>query len=180
MKRLLLVLLALSTLAVGVGSAAAANNTTTTTATGPPVATGGHPVAVDGVLSVQGWTYENGRMNVTLQAAQYKSATLAASAESTGRVAQAAYRQVILQRGETRTVSLPADRVDGQASVSVTTGACIASGSCPTIYSNDNTGPWLTGSAEVGWLGGAGLALFSCVAMGWYVMRRGGNSPEVA
>lgn len=182
MKRLLLVALALSTLAIGVGGAAAANNSTTTatSSSGPAVATGGHPVAVDGVLSVQGWTYQGGRLNVTLQASQYKSATLSASAESTGRVAHAAYRQVILQRGETRTVSLPADRIDGQASVSVTTGACIASGSCPTLYSNDNTGPWLTGSAEVGWLGGAGGAILVFFGVGWWVMNRGTDAPEVA
>lgn len=179
MKRILLVVLVVATVtAGGAGVASAANNSTTTTAT--PAATGGHPVAVDGVLTVTGWTYDDGMMNVTLRASQYKAVTLSASAEKSGKVAHAAYRQVILQRGERKTVSLPADRIDGAASVSVTTSACIASGACPTIYSDDTTGPWLTGGSEVGWLGGAGVALSSCFAMGWWVLRRGEDEPEVA
>ncbi|WP_188878851.1 hypothetical protein [Halarchaeum grantii] len=177
-RRTLLAVLLVATVAVGGAGVASAAGNNSTTAT--PVADGGHPVAVDGVLSVTGWEYEDGRMNVTLRASQYKSVTLAASAEANGRVAQAAYRQVVLQRGDTTTVSLPADRVDGAASVSVTTGACIASGSCPTIYSDDNTGPWLTGGSEVGWLGGAGVALASCFGIGWWTLRRGTEEPEVA
>ncbi|WP_435098475.1 hypothetical protein [Halarchaeum sp. P4] len=180
MKRSILLVVLVVTIAIvgGVGVASAANNSTTTSS--PPTPAGGHPVAVDGVLTIQGWTYEDGIMNVTLQASQYKSVTLSASAEKQGKVSSAAYRQVILQRGETTTISLPADRIDGAASVSVTTSACIASGSCPTIYSNDNTGPWLTGGSEVGWLGGMGVALTSCFGVGWWVLRRGTDEPEVA
>ncbi|QLC34076.1 hypothetical protein EFA46_007615 [Halarchaeum sp. CBA1220] len=178
MRRLLLVI---AVLGVAVAPAAAAPNGSTTTSTNATVVAGGHPVAVDGVMTIQGWEYENGRFNVTLTASQYHVATLAASARASDRVAHSPYRQVVLQGGESTTVSIPADRVDGEASVSVTTGACIQSGSCPTVYSDDTSlGSPFGGSPTLGWLGGAGIAVLSMVAGALYVVRRGGAEPREA
>ncbi|GGN17875.1 hypothetical protein GCM10009021_18460 [Halarchaeum nitratireducens] len=167
-------------LGVAVAPAAAAPNGSTTS-TNATVVAGGHPVSVDGVMTIQGWEYEDGRFNVTLTASQYHVATLAASARASERVAHSPYRQVVLEGSESTTVSIPADRVDGEASVSVTTGACIQSGSCPTVYSDDTSlGSPFGGSPTLGWLGGAGIAVLSMVAGALYVVRRRGAEPREA
>ncbi|MBP2250763.1 hypothetical protein J2754_001080 [Halarchaeum solikamskense] len=125
---------------VAAANATANNSTASTNATSAneTVVSGG-PVPVDGVTTITGWSYQDGTMRVTLEASQYHVITLSGSAQRSGRVAHSAFRRVILQGGETRTVTVPADRVDGRASVGATTSACIASGSCPAVYSREDS-----------------------------------------
>ncbi|WP_435097371.1 hypothetical protein [Halarchaeum sp. P4] len=156
MRRFLLVVL-LVTVTVTGSVAAAPNGTNASSPTSgsapsnssssnTTVVTGG-PLPVDGVTTVTGWKYADGVMRVTLKVSQYHVITLSGSAERQGRVAHSAFRRVTLQRGETTTVTIPADRIDGRASVGITTSACISSGSCPTVYSReDSSGSLLPGT----------------------------------
>lgn len=184
MKRLLVVMVMLATVTVAPAAAVpAANNSTgsasTTTANATDLSLSGGPVAVDGVTTVTGWTFADGQMRVRLRASQYHVVTLAASAETTGRVSHNAYRSVVMHGGETATVALPADRTDGTASVSLTTSACIDSGTCPTLYSEDTSvgNPYAAVGPTAGWFAGAGVVMVVVSVTVW--RRRDRDRPDV-
>lgn len=159
-------------------STATATPTASSTATTNETASTGYLTRIDGDAVVVDAEHENGSIVLTVQSDAYKSATVSGTVGGDEGGGSYAIKPVTLYDGET-TVRIAAPMVDGEATATISTTACVEAGRCGYVQIGDSGGgSLLTGGSTVGWLGGAFTTLLATAIVVWSLVRRGGDAPE--
>ncbi|WP_188981089.1 hypothetical protein [Halocalculus aciditolerans] len=184
MDRYTIALLALVALAISPAGVVAANNSTASSdspsaANNSTAASASGDVVkrIDSLGYISDVEWSDGTMTLTVHSDRYRSATVSGTVG--GDSGRFAIRDVTLYRGET-TISVAAPTVDGAATATIVTGQCKSEGSCPYVQVGSRAGSPFSGGSTLGWLGGAFASIVTFFGVGWFVLRRGDGSPEVA